>query len=55
MVTAFDKACVPLLAAAIAWLNQRFGLHFDVSPETLTGLVGAVSAILVYFIPNKAA
>ena len=53
MLTAFDKAMVPVLAAAITWLNQKYGYHFDASSETLTLLIGAASSIIVYFVPNK--
>jgi len=54
MLTAFDKAIIPLLAALIAYGNQKFGLQLNASPEALTVLVGALTSIIVYFIPNKA-
>lgn len=55
MLTAFDKALVPIAAAIIGWLNQKYGFHFSASPETLTLLFGAISTVIVYFVPNKAA
>lgn len=55
MLTAFDKAVIPVLAAAITWVNQKYGLHIDADPANLTVLIGAVSSIIVYFVPNKAA
>lgn len=55
MLTPFDKALVPIAAGILAWLNQKYGFRFDTSPETLTVLIGAVSAAIVYFIPNKTA
>ena len=55
MLTAFDKAIIPILASVLAWVNQKYGFHFDTTPETLSVFVGAVSSVVVYFIPNKAA
>lgn len=52
MFTAIDKALVAILPGVVAWINQKWGFHFDASPETLTGVVSAISAILVYFVPN---
>jgi len=54
MLTTFDKAAIPILVALLTWLNQKYGFHFDTSPETLTAFIGAVSSIIVYFVPNKA-
>lgn len=54
MLTAFDKAIVPVLAAAITWLNQKYGFHFDADPANLTLVVGAIASIVTYFVPNKA-
>lgn len=54
MISQFDKAIVALLPPVLAWLNQKYGLRIDASPETLTAVVGFVSSILVYFTPNKA-
>jgi len=53
MISAIDKACVPILVALATWLNQKYGFHLDVDPATLAGVVGAISSIVVYFIPNK--
>lgn len=54
MLTSFDKALIAVLPALLTWLNQKYGLRLDTSPETLTVVVGFISSILVYFIPNKA-
>ena len=54
-MTNFDKALVAVLPGIITWLNQKYGAHIDASPETLTVVVGFISSILVYFVPNKAA
>ncbi len=55
MLTAFDKAIVPILAGLLAWLNQKYGFKFDTSPETLTIIVSAITTAIVYFVPNKPA
>lgn len=54
MITGFDKALVAILVPLVGWLNQKYGLRIDASPETLTVVVGFISSLLVYFIPNKA-
>jgi hypothetical protein len=55
VLTAFDKAIVPVAVAAAAWLNQKYGFHLDATPEGMTALIGGISAIIVYFVPNKVA
>jgi hypothetical protein len=55
MLTEFDKAVIPIVVAIIAWCNQKWGLHFDTDPTIVGGIVGAVTSIIVYFWPNKAA
>ena len=54
MLTQIDKMLVAVLPGLIAWLNQKYGFKIDANPETLTVVVGFVSSILVYFVPNKA-
>lgn len=53
MLTTIDKALVAILPPILAWMNQKWGLHIDASPETLTVVVGFISSILVYFVPNN--
>jgi len=55
MLTTIDKALVAILPGIVAWVNQKWGFHLDATPETLTLVVSAISTVLVYFIPNKAA
>lgn len=55
MISAYDKAIVPIAASILAWINQRYGYHFNVDAETLTAFVGAISTIVVYFTPNRPA
>jgi hypothetical protein len=53
-MTAFDKAIVAILVPILAWVNQKYGLTIDASPETLTVVVGFISSVAVYVVPNKA-
>ena len=53
MFTSIDKALVAALMAAIFMLNQFGGIDLGVSEETVTAIVGALTPVLVYFIPNK--
>ena len=55
MLTTIDKALIAILPPVLAWLNQKYGLKIDASPETLTIVMGFISSILVYFVPNKTA
>jgi putative flippase GtrA len=55
MLTAFDKAMVFIVAGFLGFLNQKFGYHFDTTPETLSIVIAAISSIIVYFVPNKVA
>jgi len=52
MITAIDKAIVALLPGILLWVNQKYGFHFDTSPETMAALSGLIGSILVYFVPN---
>ncbi len=54
MITTFDKAIVALLGAALS-IAAAFGLKVDwATPEVLSSVGGVLTAILVYFVPNKA-
>lgn len=53
MLTAIDKAIIPVLASLVAWTNQKYGFHFNADPAAIGIVVGAVTSIIVYFIPNK--
>lgn len=54
MISAIDKALVPIAVSVVTWANQRYGFHLDADPATLAVFVGALSSIIVYFVPNKA-
>jgi hypothetical protein len=51
MYTTFDKTIVGLIMAGVAVANY-FGLHFGVSQDTVSGIVGVLTPILIYFVPN---
>lgn len=52
MFTSFDKAIAGLLAPGIvAALNAILGV--TTSEETAIAIAGAITALIVYFVPNK--
>lgn len=53
MFTSIDKALAAALMAAIFLLNQFGGIDVGVSEATVTAVVGALTPVLVYLIPNK--
>lgn len=53
MFTSIDKALVAALMAAVFLLNEFGGIEVGVSQETVTAIVGALTPVLVYFMPNK--
>lgn len=55
MLTVFDKALVAILPGIAIFINQKFGWHINADPDAIAGLVAAISAVLVYFTPNKSA
>jgi hypothetical protein len=52
-IGSYNKALVALLVPLIAFLNQRWGLALPMDPDTLSALVGLVTALAVYLTPNK--
>jgi len=53
MFTSVDKALVAAFGAVAYVAQSLFGLDFGVSPETVSGIIAAVTPLLVYFVPNK--
>jgi len=51
MYTTFDKAIVGLIMGGVALANL-FGLHFGLSESMVNGIVGVLTPILVYLVPN---
>lgn len=54
MLTQYNKALAAIIPAIVVWVNQKFGMKIDTSPETMMAVVAFISSILVFFIPNKA-
>ncbi len=55
MLTQYDKALAPLLIWVIGLLNQKFGWQFSTDPTTVAAVLGALSVLATYFIPNRKA
>ena len=51
MFTTFDKALVGIIMGGVALANV-FGFHFGVTEATVTAVVGFLTPILVYLVPN---
>lgn len=50
----YNKFWVAILMAGAAYIRQRYGMNLGLDEATATGLVGVVTAALVYVVPNKA-
>lgn len=48
------KFYVAGIMAVVAYVRSAWGLDLGIDDATATGIVGAVTAALVYFTPNKA-
>lgn len=54
MNTEFNKAIVALLGAVVT-IAATFGMKVDwATPEIISAVGGALTALLVYLVPNKA-
>ena len=51
----YNKAIVALVMAIIAIVQQATGINLGLDETTVTGLIGAVAAVLVYAVPNAEA
>ena len=47
----YGKLIGSILGSALSWATLQFG--FDMDPGTQATIVAGVSALLVWFIPNK--
>lgn len=55
MFTSIDKALVALIMSAIWLINFFFGLDLGwVTQDTVATIVGLITPILVWAVPNKA-
>ena len=53
MFTSVDKALVAVVMAALFLLNEFTGITIGLSEDTVAGIIGVVTPLLVYLIPNK--
>lgn len=54
-LAAYSKAIVALLIPLATFANQKFGLALPVDDQTVGMIVAAVTAAVVYFVPNAKA
>lgn len=53
MFTTLDKALAALVMAVLSIVNLVFGWNFGISPETVSGIIAALTPLIVYMVPNK--
>ena len=53
-MSAYSKFIVAIIMAIVAWVRAAYDIDLGIDEATATALVGAVTAILVYIVPNKA-
>jgi len=49
----YNKALVAVAMAFLYYLNQNYGVELPVSEDQANLLVGMITALLVYMVPNK--
>lgn len=54
MFTTMDKALAAVVMGILSILNLAFGFNLGIDPATLSGIIAAITPIVVYLIPNKA-
>lgn len=53
MFTSIDKALVALIGVILFGLNNYLGIEFDLPTDTLNAIVGVLTPILTWVVPNK--
>ena len=53
MFTSMDKALAALVMAALSIVNLAFGTHISADPVLVSGVIAALTPVIVYLIPNK--
>jgi hypothetical protein len=53
MFTSLDKAIVAAIMGVLYIINALWGINIGVSEATLSAIIGAITPILVYIVPNK--
>lgn len=55
MFTSFDKALVGVIMGGLFILNSVFGINLGFTEAQVGAVIGVITPILIYFIPNKTA
>lgn len=55
MFTSMDKALVALIMGALFIMNSVFGVNLGFTEAQVSAVIGVLTPILVYLIPNKTA
>lgn len=55
MITSFDKAIVAALGLIVYAINTYAGISFGIDEQTINGIAAAITPMLVWLVPNKAA
>lgn len=50
----YNKFIVTVCMAVLEWIRVTYNIDLGLDESTVTALVGAVTALLVYAVPNKA-
>ena len=50
----YNKFIVTVCMAVLEWIRVTYNIDLGLDESTMTALVGAVTALLVYAVPNKA-
>lgn len=53
MFTSFDKALIAVIMGALYILNSVFGINLGFTEAQVGTVIGVLTPILVYLIPNK--
>ena len=53
MYTSIDKAIAAVVCGIIYMINTMTPFHFGIEESTVSAVVGILSPVLVYFVPNK--
>ncbi|WFP89805.1 MULTISPECIES: hypothetical protein [Ensifer] len=53
MLASYNKFIVALSMAVLEWIRVTYNIDLGLDESTMTALVGAITSILVFAIPNK--
>ena len=52
-MSAYNKFVVAVCMAVLEWIRVTYNVDLGLDESTMTALVGAITSILVFAIPNK--